>query len=175
MTRIGMSGHSQGASYAAAFGAKGNVQVDMPFADFGGTVVGGSMIKSSLFVSGLSDSVVGYSSDQTAYAASPMVRRLVGLTGGDHLNVTDMCWVTNSKGETGIQVANDYGLCGGVTLGLLNVLAKCGTIDAKRGVAAVNYVTTAALEETLHCQDRSAAFDMLQTKYPEVGDFQHQP
>ena len=35
--------------------------------------------------------------------------------------------------------------------------------------------TTAVLEETLHCQDRSAAFDMLQTKFSAVGEFMHMP
>jgi hypothetical protein len=43
------------------------------------------------------------------------------------------------------------------------------------GPAITNYVTTAALEETLHCTDRKAAFSMLQSKFTQVGSYQHTP
>jgi dienelactone hydrolase len=175
MTRIGLSGHSAGAQAAAQFGNKPNVQIDMPLADYGGQPVTGSMIKSVLVVSGMSDSVVAYSSDVAAYGASPSPKRLVGITGGDHIDVTDLCWVKNSKGETGIQVASRLGVCGGATVAFLATIAQCGSIDPKVGSLITNYVTTAALEETLHCVNRDAAFSALQTKFPQVGDFQHDP
>ena len=37
------------------------------------------------------------------------------------------------------------------------------------GTEIVNYATTAALEETLHCRDRDAAFAEMQALYPDVG------
>lgn len=57
----------------------------------------------------------------------------------------------------------------------LPALFDCGTLDLAAGVSAVNYVSTAALEETLHCKDRSAQFDGLRATVPSVGDFRHAP
>jgi predicted dienelactone hydrolase len=174
MSRIGISGHSQGAQNAAQFSTKPNVAVDMPLADLGGTPPSATAaLKSVLIVAGTSDSVVPFSSDMSAYTGAPSPKRLVGITGGDHLDVTDLCWETNSSGQTAIQVANQYGVCGA---GTLAALAKCGTLSpATIGPQIVNYVTTAALEETLHCQNRDAAFSGLQSKYSQVGTFTHSP
>jgi predicted dienelactone hydrolase len=175
MSRIGMGGHSQGASNAATFGSKPNVQVDIPLADLGGTVVASSSVRSALFMGGSVDSVVPYSSDTTAYSGSTSVplRRVVGIAGGNHLDVIDLCMDVNNNGKTGIQVATMYGVCGASTLASL---AKCGTLSpAKLGPEIVNYVTTAALEETLHCTNRDAAFSGLKAKYSQVSDFQHTP
>jgi hypothetical protein len=62
-----------------------NVQVDMPFADLGGTAASGSELKSVLLVGGANDSVVPYSSDQTAYSSSVAAeKRIVGITAGNH-------------------------------------------------------------------------------------------
>jgi hypothetical protein len=57
----------------------------------------------------------------------------------------------------------------------LPALFDCGTIDWKTAVGALNYVTTAALEETLQCRDRSAQFRDLQKNVPELGDYKHAP
>ena len=175
MTQIGISGQSQGAQNAAQFASKPHVAVDMPLADLGGTVpTATSALKSVLVVAGTSDSVVSFSSDMSAYGGSTApIKRLVGITGADHLDVTDLCWETNSAGQTAIQAANQYGVCG---VGLLDALAKCGTLSPPTlGPGIVNYVTTAALEETLHCADRSAAFSGLVSKYPQVGTYDHNP
>jgi hypothetical protein len=175
MSRIGIGGHSQGAANAAQYGNKPHVQVDMPLADLGGqTVATTSELKSVLVAGGMSDGVVAYSSDTSAYnGSSAPIKRLVGITGGDHLDVTDLCQ-TNDSGQTAIQVAQAAMVCGA---GTLAGLAKCGTglSPSSVGPQITNYVTTAALEETLHCMDRSAAFNGLKAKYSQVGDFQHMP
>lgn len=57
----------------------------------------------------------------------------------------------------------------------LPALFDCGTIDMPTGVHAVNYASTAALEETLLCRDRGATFAGLKTAVPQIGDFQHAP
>jgi hypothetical protein len=184
MSRIGLSGHSQGASGAASASSRPgvpNVQIDMPLADLGGTVPTGSALKSALFMGGANDSVVAYSSDTSAYSSThASIRRVIGITGGDHLDVTDLCYQTNSMGKTGIQVADQYNVCGtgapSTALTLLNTLAKCGNVmPPSAGPGIVNYATTAALEETLHCINRDAAFTALKTKYPQVSDFEHTP
>jgi dienelactone hydrolase len=172
MTRIGISGHSQGAWNAASFSTKPNVQVDMPIATSNAGVSASPSLKSVLIVSGMSDSVVAYSGDQAAYAASPAPKRLVGITGADHVDVTDLCWEKNPNGKRAIDVATEAGVCGAI---FLSTLAKCGTTDPKVTIGIVNAVTTAALEETLHCADRKTFFAGLQTRYPQVGEFLHSP
>ena len=171
MTRIGISGHSQGAWNAGNFSTKPNVQVDMPIAT-NAAVAASSTLKSSLIVSGMADTVLAYSGDQSGYAGSPAPKRLVGITGADHINVTDLCWETNPNGKRAIEVATAAGVCGAA---FLSALAKCGTVDAKVAINIVNAVTTAALEETLLCVDRKAFFSGPQMRYPQIGDFQHSP
>ena len=184
MSRIGLSGHSQGAAGAATASSRPgvpNVQVDMPLADLGGAVPTGSSVKSALFMGGANDSVVAYSSDVSAYQSTTVkLKRVIGITGGDHLDVTDLCYETNSMGKTGIQVADEYNVCGtgapSAALSLLNGLAKCGMVmPPSAGPGIVNYATTAALEETLHCINRDAAFSSIETAYPQVSDFEHTP
>ena len=181
MSRIGLSGHSQGASGAASASSRPgvpNVQVDMPLADLGGTVPTGSALKSVLFMGGANDTVVPYSSDTSPYNGAPAkLKRVIGITGGNHLDVTDLCSQTNDDGKTGIQVADQYNVCGPSTgLSILNALAQCGNVmPPAAGPEIVAYATTAALEETLHCINRDAAFSALKTKYPQVSDFQHTP
>jgi hypothetical protein len=167
-------------SHSGGFAFLGS-SVDMPLADFGGTVPSGSALKSALFMGGINDSVVSFSSDTAAYTGTKAsIRRVIGITGGDHLDVTDLCSQTNSMGKTGIQIADQYNVCGtgapSTALTLLNGLAKCGNVmPTIAGPEIVAYATTAALEETLHCINRDAAFSALKTVYPQVGNFQHTP
>ncbi len=178
MSRIAIGGHSQGASNAAQCAGKPNVQVDFPLADLGGTVPSGSALKSVLVMGGTADSVVAFSSDQSAYTGSTTAKkRLVGITNGNHLDVIDLCVDTNMANppQTGIEVATKYNVCGA---SVLSGLAKCGTVmPVAAGPEIVKYATTAALEETLHCVNRDAAFSMLTTKYPQVSasNYQHTP
>jgi dienelactone hydrolase len=174
VSRIGVSGHSQGAGAAATAATQMNVQVDMPLADYGGIAPKSSTLKSTLVVSGLSDSVVNYSSDQSAYAGTnAATKRLVGMTGGDHMNVTDLCWQKNSAGKTSLEVGLQYNVCSNISAAVL--LFKCGTMDGPTGTRITNYATTAALEETLHCQDRTQVFANIKTMFPAIGDFQQTP
>lgn len=183
MTRLGISGHSQGAWTIARMSTKPNVQVVMPLANT--TPVSPSpSLKSVMIVSGTADLVIPYypggfglanflspGNDTDAYNFSPgppeVRKRLVGIQGGGHLVVTDLCQ-TNQFGRNMIEVAVMYGVCG---LGILPAVFDCGTIDRLAGTKIVNDVTTAALEETLHCQDRSSQIANIRQRYPLVNDF----
>ncbi len=176
MTRIGVSGHSQGGGEAATLATQPNVQVDMPLAPLGGTAPVSSSLKSTLVAAGQQDSVVTYPSDQQSYAGTNAPKkRLVGMAGGDHLNVTDLCWEKNDMGKNSIEVGLAHNVCGGAGISVLNLLFKCGTIDPNLSIKITNYVTTAALEETLHCQDRTQLFANLKTTFSQIGDYQHVP
>jgi dienelactone hydrolase len=177
LTRLAISGHSQGGQAAGSMGNKANVQVVLPFSQLGSAAVTKSAAtKSAMFVCGKNDSVTQFSSSSAGYTASTTAKkRLVGITGADHLDVTDLCVEKNNQGKYAIQVALDNNVCGPL-LAVLAGLAKCGTMpDSTKGPAITNYASAAALEETLHCQDRSAAFSSLKTKYPEVSDFLQSP
>jgi predicted dienelactone hydrolase len=176
-TRLAISGHSQGGGAASSMGNKANVQVVLPLSELGTAgVVTSATTKSAMFVCGKADSVTQFSSTQAGYAATTLPKkRMVGITAADHLDVTDLCVEKNSQGKYAIQVAQDNAVCGPV-LALLAGLAHCGTMpDPTKGPAITNYVTGAALEETLLCQDRTAAFATLKTKFPEVSDFEQSP
>jgi hypothetical protein len=185
MTRLGLAGHSAGAYNVAQFSSKPGVQLVMPLA---GTraVASSSTLKEVLYVAGIADSVLSYKppqsgvggllypgTDTDAYNASPgppaVKKRLVGITGGGHLVVTDLC-KTNAQGMSDLEVANAHGVCGASQLIALN-LADCGTVDQAKGIQVVDDVTVSALEETLTCQNRDQRWSTLMTRDTLVGDF----
>jgi hypothetical protein len=183
MQRLALAGHSAGAYNVAQFSTKPGVQ--MVIALSGTRAVSASpTLKSVLYVSGIDDNVLPYGpggagigtilypgSSTDAYNRSPgpsaVKKRLVGIADGGHLNVVDGC-ARNAMGKTGIEVAQDNGVCGA---GSVAPLADCGSVDANKAIAITNEVMTAALEETLHCQDRSEWLSALPTRHPEVSDF----
>jgi dienelactone hydrolase len=192
-TRLALSGHSQGACYSALLASLPNVQVVIPLT--GSTVVSeGPSLKSIMWIAGMGDTVIGYDtallgnavcpanpfgavSNVDGYASSPgqpsVKKRIVGITGGGHLMPSDLCRA-NSRGNNPVQESSADGVCGVDQAALLGLpaLADCGTISVEAGLDAVNYASTAALEETLHCLDRSAQLDALRTNLPQVGDYQ---
>lgn len=93
----------------------------------------------------------------------------MGIKDAGHIDVTDLCKEKTPMGRTGIQVAADVGVCGAL---ILSGLAQCGgdPMATEVSPSIVNYATTAALEETLHCKNRDAAFNALRTKFPQVSE-----
>jgi hypothetical protein len=176
MTRIGLGGHSQGGQLAASAANRSTaIQVVFPLADLFGNPVTASNVKSVIVGGGMSDSVVNYQAyDVSAYNSSTApLRRVFGITNGDHLDVTDLCVQTNSDGQTAIQVGDMAMVCG---INFLDSLAHCGHVmPVTAGPTITNFATTAALEETLHCQNRDAQFNGFKAMFTQVGDFQHKP
>ena len=190
MTRLGLSGHSQGACITATLSTLANVRIVMPMSG-SAAAVPSSSLQSLMYIGGIDDKVIGYnaplignvvcplfsSSSTGAYQASPgppaVTKRLAGIGGGGHLVVTDLCQ-TNALGRNAIQEAQADGVCGinsAVIIGL-PALFDCGTIDMATGIKAVNYASTAALEEALMCKDRGAQFANIKTSIPAISDFQ---
>ncbi|HEX7668972.1 MAG TPA: hypothetical protein VF395_05295 [Polyangiaceae bacterium] len=196
MSRIALSGHSVGGCTVATLSADSNVQVIIPLSSAAPTpATSPSTLKSTLYVSGMADTVFNYTGPGSlgdivcpfsnngavtdAYTNSsgpPAVKkRLMGVTGGGHLLPTDLCQA-NAQGNNAIQVLHNHMICGVDSVAVFGLprLFDCGAtgFDWQAGVKDVNYATTAALEETLMCKDRSAAFANLKTALPTVGDFQ---
>lgn len=172
LTRIALGGHSQGGGTVASMANTPNVKMVITLAPLGGGALNAA-VASMLQVTGTIDSVTGYSTDAYAKDKSP-IRRHVGIRNAGHIDVTDLCKIRNPEGKTGIQVASDEGVCGAL---ILSALAQCGgdAIATDAAPLVVNYATTAALEETLHCVNRDAAFSALKTRYPVVSEFLHTP
>jgi hypothetical protein len=190
MKRLGISGHSQGGCVSAELTSLPGVQISIPLS--GSMPNATASLKSLMYISGISDQVIGYdsslignvvcspgaTSSKGAYTDSVAMgpKRLIGITGGGHLVPTDLCQ-DNEQGRNAIEEAQFDGVCGienAVFIGL-PALFDCGTIELKAGLDAVIYPSTAALEETLHCKDRKQAFDDMRTKLPQIGEFEHTP
>ncbi|MFT3928600.1 MAG: hypothetical protein QM778_39085 [Myxococcales bacterium] len=189
MTRLAVSGHSQGGCVSSTFTALPGVRIVMPLS--GSTVTTTSdTLESILYVSGIDDRVMGYAgpwvgsvvcplgsiSAKSAYEGSPgkpkIKKRLLGVKTAGHLLPTDLCQ-KNDQGKNAIEEAQADGVCGigsAVIIGL-PYLFDCATIDMAKGLNIVGDATTAALEETLHCRNRNAAFAALKGKLPAESEF----
>jgi dienelactone hydrolase len=194
MNRLGITGHSQGACITATLTTDPHVQVVVPMAG-SVAVATSSTLKGITFIAGIDDKVITYNSplgsignvvctqgnlqqsDTGAYTASPgppaVKKRLVGITGGGHLSVTDLCLLNSAGVDAAHEAINDK-VCGVSTAVIIGLAAldDCGTVDMKTGIHDTNYASTAAFEEVLMCADRSAAFANLKQNLPTVGDYQ---
>jgi dienelactone hydrolase len=168
MRRIGMTGHSQGAGIAANMSEKSGVRISIPLAGRN-PVVAGPDLESVLFFGGELDSLVTADAQRTGFQQSPAPKRQVLVANAEHLVMTDLCGGKNKDGQDAMEIAEEYDVCG---IGLAGVLWKCSPdyISQEKGTEITNYVTAAALEETLHCQDRASAFAELESRYPEVSE-----
>jgi predicted dienelactone hydrolase len=189
LKQLGVAGHSQGGCVSAQLGSHADVRVVVSLSGAASTN-DGPALESVLYLSGMDDRVMGYSFPSVGITVCPLgsltvldgydfspgppkvKKRVVGITGGGHLVPTDLCQ-KNSNGKNGMEEAVAGMVCGvdsAVIIGL-PFLFDCGNLkDYKVGVAATNYASTAALEETLHCKDRRQAFQEIKTKQPVVGE-----
>ena len=175
--RIAVGGHSMGAGIGAtASSSIANVQVIILLAELlGAAPAPSSSLKYVLSMAGMNDQVTGWAATVSAYTGSPMPKRLVGIEGGDHLDVIDICSQKDAMGRTSLDVGAKNGVC---AIGAVAALAQCGAMkDPLQGPGIVNYVSTAVLEETLHCQDRAAALAdaAVKAKFPAIAEYQHAP
>jgi dienelactone hydrolase len=171
LARVGMSGHSAGGSAIAGFGGRPGVQVLAPMAAGGASP--GAALKSTLVLGGMVDKIVAYGSQQSGYASAAPRKRLVGLSAAGHLAFSDLCVLGADQGGI-LQIALDYGVN---VPPLLIPLAKDGcapeNLSAEEGFAITQAASSAAFEETLHCDDAmTAALAGLPARYPAIGEFQ---
>lgn len=164
--RLAATGHSAGGFAVEPAGAF--AQVVMPMAGRG--VAPGEALRSVLVLGAQSDKVVNYSEQQTGYADSPAPKRLVGLANTGHLIFSSLCSLRNSDGQDFLALAAEYEVCGAQ---FASALFDCDDayLADEQGWEIVQYVTSAALEETLHCSSAGDNFADLQSKYPDVGEF----
>lgn len=165
-SRIAMSGHSAGGGAIKAQGETAQVLIPMAA---GGTVAGAAL-KSTLVLGSKEDTVVNFSNTLSGYDASPSPKRLVEISPGGHLVYSSLCQIQNADGQDIVTIGKEANVCG---LNLAGALFDCSAdyVSGERGWDIVNEATSAVLEQTLHCQDRSAALDTLADRYPEIVDY----
>lgn len=165
--RIAMAGHSAGGM--AIEGAGGAAQVLIPMA--AGGVDAGAALKSTLILGAQADQVVPYSSQQSGFASSPAPKRLIGIANAGHLAFSSLCSLKNANGDDFLTLAAKYEVCGAQFAGALFDCDPMYTPDPT-GWTIVNFATAAVLESTLRCSGAEAQLAELQTRFPEVGEFQ---
>ncbi len=166
--RIGMTGHSAGGGAVGPY--SDDAQVIIPLAA-GPVVGGGAAIQSSMIVGGTADTVVPYSALQNGYGSSASPKRLVGIGNAGHLVPSEICTASNAAGQNLLEIADETGVCGA---GAAGFLFQCSDelLDDATGWAIVEYATSAAFEEVLHCSPVGTSnLDSIQTVYPDVVEF----
>ncbi len=169
-SRIALAGHSAGGGAIEDFGDRASVL--MPMA--AGGVSGGSLLESTLVLGAEEDQVVSYSSQVSGYESSAAPKRLVGLSPAGHLAFSSLCAITNSAGDDIVTIGTEAEVCG---LALAGALFDCeeSYMAPARSWEIVNDVTSAVLEETLHCAPaRADAFATLQDRFPEVSELREE-
>lgn len=167
--RLAMTGHSAGGYAVEQAGAV--AQVVMPMAGAG--VAAGEALRSVLVLGAQADKVVNYNKQQAGYADSPAPKRLVGLKNAGHLAFSSLCSLRNGDGQDFLTIAEQYDVCGASFAGALFDCSPDYIADADAW-QIVNYVTSAALEETLHCSSVGDNFAGLTTRFPGVGELLEQ-
>jgi len=165
--RLAMAGHSAGGN--AISGAGGAARVLIPMA--AGGVSEGAALESTLILGGLSDQVVAYSGQQSGFDSSPAPKRLVGIADAGHLAFSSLCSLKNSQGQDFLAIAEANDVCGAQFAGFLFDCAPEYTPDAVSW-EITQFASSAVLESTLRCTDAADNFAELQTRFPEVAEFQ---
>lgn len=163
VARIAMTGHSAGGQAIATGGNVAAVLIPMA----AGGVEAGAALEQTLILGGQEDQVVEYDNQIAGYDSSPAPKRLVGLSPAGHLTFSSLCALTNTAGQDLVEIGTEAGVCG---LDLAGALFDCDDayITSERGWTIVNDATSAALEQTLHCDaTRADALDSLAERYPE--------
>jgi hypothetical protein len=164
-----MAGHSAGGGAIAGFGD--DAQVLIPLAS--GGVEAGAALVSTLVMGGTADSVVPYSAQQDGFGSSPASKRLVGIENAGHLTFSEICSLSNAAGEDLLEIASAAGVCGAQFAGVLFQCSPDLVADAV-GWDIIDFATSAALEETLHCSSVGENFAQLQASYPDVAEYQEE-
>jgi predicted dienelactone hydrolase len=158
-SRVAMAGHSAGGSVVASLVDRPGVEVAIPMAS-GSPPVASESLKATLFLGGIDDGVVPFSSTQAGFDATSSPKWLVGLDRAGHLAFSDICGITNDSGEDMLSIAVEAGVCGAAFAGLL---FDCDPafLDASTASRLVSHATVTVLETELACIDRSEAWDTL--------------
>lgn len=170
LARLGIAGHSAGGRPVAALSDRASVAIPMA----SGGVSPGANLRASLVLAAERDGIVMYSRTKAAYEATPGPKRFLGLAGAGHLAFSSMCSLRNRQGQGLVEIAEEHGVCGTAAASFLFDCDPTFLADPI-GWSIIEEASTAVLESVLQCTDRSAIFQDLGTRRPEILELLAEP
>lgn len=174
MNRVGVSGHSAGATAASKLGSVPGVRVAVLMS--GREANTGEYIRSVLILGAENDAITPYSGQINAYESSAIaVKRLVGIANSGHMAFTEMCTLLEDQGGI-LAFAKRYGV---PVSNLFETLGSDGCDPSQTppedGWEIINYTATSVFEETLQCApDRRSDFEDITARFGAVLEYQEE-
>lgn len=165
--RLGLAGHSAGGAVTGlAESTRAQVVIGLSSSQ---PASAAPNLRASLFLGAEDDAVVRYSQTVEAYERSADPKWLLGIAGSGHLAPSDLCDLENGEGQDLVEVAQEHGVCGAM---FASILFDCQDthIDPEDARVITRAITTAVLEQTLHCQDRAAVIAAIPDRFESVSE-----
>jgi predicted dienelactone hydrolase len=174
---MSVTGHSEGAGYAAATSGEAGVRLIMILNSSQAVTKRGDL-GAVLYLSSKSDNLLG--SDpatiedmfwNVANDINPAY--YVSVANAGHLSVTSFCNSKNKAGQTGMDLGTTYGLCG-IDFTPLRLVWDCNAsyLPQDKADLVFGYVTSTALEAVLLGKDRSAAWAQFKSTWGDTKQVQ---
>ena len=169
-TRMAVVGHGEGATFAVKAAGESGVRLIMQLnASLAVTPAGD--LRALAFITGSQDGTSGGRPSAVAsrFAAAPLPALYANATGAGHLSTTELCNAKSSAGRDGMQICSRYGVCD-IDYTLFSLAWDCDSryLDQPTANERFSTITTAALEQFLNEQDRSAAIERFDADWGEA-------
>jgi hypothetical protein len=167
---VAVSGHSDGARYAADTSGEPGVRLIMLWNNAVTVTKQGDLEAIAYFAGGEDRSSGGaYATVEAKFLDTEPPALFVGTNDVGNLSMTELCNATNSLGRDGMDIAQRYELCG-IDYTLLAAGWDCNSayLDQPTANAVFNLATTAALEQFLKGNDSETAWARFRAEYGEV-------
>ncbi len=174
MNRVGVSGHSAGASAASKLGNVPGLRVAVLMS--GREAQAGEYIKSVLIMGAENDRITPYSGQLSAYESSDVdLKRLIGIANSGHMAFTEICTLLQEYGGI-LEFAKHYGI---PVSNLFEMLGSDGCDPSQTtpedGWEIINYASTSVFEETLKCApERRLDYEDIQSRFSAVLEYEEQ-
>jgi len=171
MNRVGVSGHSAGASAASMLGDVPGVRASVLMS--GRQVRAGQYIKSVLIMGAEDDRITPYSGQVSAYDSSDAaLTRLIGIKNSGHMAFTEICTLLEDQGGI-LAFAKNHGV---PVPQIFETLGTDGCDPSQTlpedGWEIINYAATAVFEETLQCApERGSDFDDITSRFSALLEY----
>jgi dienelactone hydrolase len=167
---VAVSGHSDGARYAADTSGEPGVRLIMLWNNAVSVTKQGDLEAIAYFAGGEDHSSGGeYATVEAKFMTTEPPALFVGTNDVGNLSMTELCNATNSLGRDGMDIAMRYDLCG-IDYTLLAAGWDCKNeyLDQAAADAVFNLATTAALEQFLKGKDNQSAWARFRAEHGEI-------
>lgn len=169
-SQVAVSGHSDGARYAASASGLEGVRLVMLWNNAVTVTRHGDLEAIAYFAGGEDRSSGGaYATVEAKFLDTAPPALFVGTNDTGNLSMTELCSATNSFGRDGMDIAQRYDLCG-IDYTFLAAGWDCNSdyLDQPAANAVFNLATTAALEQFLKGKTSESAWARFRAEHGEV-------